>query len=38
MFLKQNFEVLIKEVKHVFIYINPARKLNSNYCNYLFFN
>ena len=38
MFLKRNFELLIKEVKNIFIYINPARKLHNNYCNYLFFN
>ena len=36
MFLKQNFEVLIKEVKHIFIYTNPARKLHNNYCDYCF--
>ena len=38
MFLKRNFELLIKEVKNIFIYINPARKLHNNYCDYLFFN
>ena len=31
MFLKQNFEVLIKEVKHVFVYVNPARELHNNF-------
>ena len=24
-FLKRNFEVLIKEVKHIFVYVNPAK-------------
>ena len=38
MFLKQNFEVLIKEVKYILIYTNPARKLHNNYWDYLFFN
>ena len=38
MFLKRNFELLIKEVKNIFMYINPARKLHNNYCDYLFFN
>ena len=38
MFLKRNFEALIKEVKHLFIYVNPARKLHNKYCDYLFFN
>ena len=38
MFLKLNFEALIKEVKHLFIYVNPARKLHNKYCDYLFFN
>ena len=36
MFLKRNFEALIKEVKHLFIY--PPRKLHNKYCYYLFFN
>ena len=36
MFLKQNFEVLIKEVKHVFIYENPARELHNTCCDYFF--
>ena len=38
MFLKRNFEVLIKEVKHIFVYVNPAKKLHNNYRDYLFFN
>ena len=38
MFLKRNFELLIKEVKNIFIHINPARKLHNNYCDYLFFD
>ena len=38
MFLKRNFEALIMEVKHLFIYVNPARKLRNKYCDYLFFN
>ena len=38
MLLKRNFEVLMKEVKHIFVYVNPAKKLCSNYCKYLFFN
>ena len=38
MFLKINFEVLMKEIKHIFVYVNPAKKLYTNYCQYLFFN
>ena len=38
MFLKRNFEVLMKEIKHIFVYVNPAKKLYTNYCEYLFFN
>ena len=38
MFLKRNFEVLIKEVKHIFVYVNPAKKLHNTYRDYLFFN
>ena len=38
MFLKQNVEALIKEVKHLFIFVLPARKLHNKYCDYLFFN
>ena len=38
MFLKRNFEVLIKEVKHIFVYENLPKKLHNNYCDYLFFN
>ena len=38
MFLKWNFEALITEVKHLFIYVNLARKLHNKYCDYLFFN
>ena len=37
MFLKRNFEVLIKEVKYIFVYVNPAKKSDNNYCDYLFF-
>ena len=38
MFLKRNFEVLMKEITHIFVYVNLAKKLGSNYCEYLFFN
>ena len=38
MFLKRNFEVLMKEITHIFVYVNLAKKLCSNYCEYLFFN
>ena len=38
MFLKLSFEVLIKEVKRIFVYVNQAKKSHNNYCDYLFFN
>ena len=28
----------MKEIKHIFVYVNPAKKLYNNYCEYLFFN
>ena len=28
----------MKEIKHIFVYVNPAKKLCTNYCEYLFFN
>ena len=28
----------MKEIKHIFVYVNPAKKLLTNYCKYLFFN
>ena len=28
----------MKEIKHIFVYVNPAKKLYTNYCEYLFFN
>ena len=38
MLLKRNFEVLVKEIKHIFVYVNPATRIFMNYCEYLFFN
>lgn len=36
MFLQQNFEVLTKEIKHIFIYIDPTGKKHNNYCDFIF--
>ena len=37
MFLQQNFEVLTKEIKHIFIYIDPTEKKHNNYCDFIFY-
>ena len=37
MFLKQNCEVLIKEVKDVFVYVNPARELHNFFLMNVYF-
>ena len=37
MFLKRNFEVLMNDIKQIFVYVNPTVKLCSKYCEYLFF-
>ena len=36
MFLQRNFEVLTKEIKHIFIYIDPTGKKHNNYCDFIF--
>ena len=28
----------MKEIKHIFVYVNPATRIFMNYCEYLFFN